>query len=395
MSGLINLAKKSDVKRELMDITPHGASSLSLNGSTIVLFRLPRQGFLLGQDTVLSFLAEADGDAASDDVFMSNISCIWNSFRVRVDGQEVQHIRNYGHLKTLDDNIHHDTAYRTSWGAIAEGIPALSASGTAKRYATRFIKGNFLDNVIPLGKIGQVEVEFELNTSVAEYTNATTAVTEVDVTQLLLKCVVLHSEELKNYFGAKEVQIPFTDFDAHRDLSLLSGATSHTTIVPTSHASLDGILIHQRNVADVNDPNWGNEKYQIGVKNALSKLSFVVDGTQYPRREIDCTNSVELYNHLLEYGGHLKGQERTSPAFFVGGTNGYDAETDGQFLIAYPFNGLTGSKALSGLNTASQSGQLEIHFSAMSAGVNTQIDVFTRYTRVARFSKQGGLQVSK
>lgn len=394
MTSLVHHAKFSDAERYVLDVIPHGNTALSESGANIVKFRLPKQDILVGQDIVFNFNAEADGDAGSDDVFLSNIACIWETYTVFIEGETVQHIREYGLLQCIDDNLRWADSYRNSWGVIAQGVPALSSSGTAVRYGMRLLHGNFLSNIIPCYKLGQIEVEFQLDQTLSKYTEATTAVTEVDVTSMQLRCPYIKSEELKAEYDSKDVIANFTDYDHHRDTSLLSGATSHTTIVPTSHKSVSGILFTMRNQADVQDPNSGLEKYQSAfITNALTRLSFVVDGQQIPRREINCTNQVELYEALLEYAGHRKGEKYSAPDFFNGA---YDTATDGQFVIAYPFNAFTGSEDfVSGLNTAQRTGQIEVHLAAITASANTQIDLFVRYDRIVKFLAGGGVEIRK
>ena len=63
---LIKHAKFSDAERYVLDVTPHGNTSLSESGANLVKFRLPRQDVLLGQDITFNFSAEADGDAGTD-----------------------------------------------------------------------------------------------------------------------------------------------------------------------------------------------------------------------------------------------------------------------------------------------------------------------------------------
>jgi len=326
-------------------------------------------------------------------VFLSNIACIWDQFRVRVDGEEHQQVRNVGFLQCIDDNLRWPSEYRTSFGAIAQGVPALSASGVSTRYGMRLLFNNFLDRVIPTYKIGQVEVEFTLNSTLSEYTESTTAVTEVDVTLMELQCPYIKSEKMVTEWNV-DVHSTYYDYDHHRDTSLLSGATSHTTIIPTSNKSLDGILVVQRNQADVNDANSGLEKYESAfLTNALTQLSFVIDGTQVPRRELNCNQQVQPFQYLLEYAGHKKGDEFSAPSFFTGA---YDTATDGQFIIAYPFNSMVGSKStLSGINTSTKTGQVELRLSSMTASANTQIDIWTRYSKVVKFTADGNVISTK
>jgi len=393
MSSLVKHANFSDAVRYVLDINPHGITSLSATGSNLVKFRLPKQDILLGQDITFNFTAQADGDSGADDKFMSNIACIWQTMLISVEGEEIQSVREVGHLQCIDDNLRWSRSYRTGWGAICQGVPALSASGTDTKYSMRLLHGNFLSNIIPTYKIGQIEVEFQLDQTLAKYTDATTAVTEVDVSLMTLKCPYVKSDELKQQYDGQDVTAAFIDYDHHRDTSLLSGATSHTVIVPTSHKSVSGILMVMRNQADVNDPNWGGEKYEAcNMTNALTRLSFVVDGTQTPKREIRCEQQVELYGALVEYAAHRKGENYSAPEFFTGA---YDTATDGQFLIAYPFNAFTGNEeTVSGLNTAQRTGQLEVHLTC-TASANTQIDLWVRYDRIVKFLSGGGLQVSK
>lgn len=393
MANLLKIAKRVNAQRYMRDVTPFTGAALSNTGTDVVTFKLPRQDILVGQDIVLNFKAEADGDGGSDDVFMSNIACVWKGMRVRIDGTEVQNVSEVGHLQCIDDNLNWPSSYRTSWGAICQGVPAVASSGTALRYGMRLLRGNVLSNLIPCYKIGQIELELTLNQSLAQYTDATTAVTEVDITNMSLRCPFLKSPELIAEFDKGDVTVKFTDYDHHRDTSLLSGATSHTVIISTSHSSLDGVLLVMRNTADVNDPDWGGEKYEAcNMTNALSRLSFTIDGVQYPAREIDCSQQAELYEYLLEYSGHRQNESYQAGSFFNGA---YDTAADGQFVIAMPFNALLGaSSKLSGVNTTARTGQLEVRMSAMSASANTQIDAWTRYSRTLTFAKDGGVSFS-
>ena len=393
MSDLIKHAKFSDAERYVLDVVPHGNTTLSADGAQLVKFRLPRADVLLGQDITLNFTAEADGDSGADDVFMSNIACIWSTLSITVEGETIQHVREVGHLQCITDNMSWDSSYRSSFGAICSGVPAIASSGVALKYSMRLLKGSFLCNIIPTYKLGQIEVELQLDQTLSKYTKATTACTEVDITLLTLKCPYVKSTELRAGYDAGDVVANFVDFDHHRDTSLLSGATSHTTIVPTSHKSVSGILYTMRNQADVQDPNFAGEKYESAyITNALTRLSFVVDSVQYPKRELRTENGVELFGALVEYANHRKGSQYSSPSFFTGA---YDTATDGQFVIAYPFNAYTGStETVSGLNTAQKTGQLEVHLTC-SASVNTQVDLWVRYDRMVRFLKDGGIEISK
>src|SRR5690242_19852491 len=103
-SSLVKTYTYSDSDRYLLGVLPYGTNALSNTGSNIVTFILPRENYLVGSDIIFHFSAEADGDAASNDVFNDNIASIWRSLRVKIDGSDVQYIQNLGHLQVLTDN---------------------------------------------------------------------------------------------------------------------------------------------------------------------------------------------------------------------------------------------------------------------------------------------------
>ena len=372
----------ADSVRYTKIMKPFGNATASLTTSRDLEFHLMRTDFMDGHNVKLAFKAEADDDAASDDVFMSNIKCIWSTLSVKVGNQYAHNIFNYGHLSCILDNIYMSAQERTGRAAIAQGIPALSASGTAVKYSHDILRDGVLDNVLPLYKLPQVIIKFELDSNVAAYTNATTAVGSVDVTDVKLIIPQFRSAKLRAKMDSGDYQIVYTDWDEFSNTALLSGASSHSLVIPASHKSVTGIIIHPRNIADINDPDWGGEKYQAcSVFNALSKLYLTIDGQPVPAEPIDCTNGVELYDYLLEFAGGQHG------SFFTGA---YDTATDGQFILALPLSSEPFDRnVVSGLDLNSKTGQIIVEFSSMTASVNTHIRGWVRYQRIMQISKDG------
>lgn len=381
--------KFSDAVRYTKQVKPFGINAISETGQPYLTYKLPRTDVLEGHRCIHFFNAEADGDAAADDVFHDNIKSIWRSLRVQVGSEDVQHILQYGHLSVILDNLHYSTDKRAGWGAIAQGLPALSSTGTAVRYGHNILPGGFMDNLLPLYKLPQMEVIFELNQTLAEHTNATTAVTEVDITSPSLKCTMIRSKELRGKLDAGEYVVAFNDYDLNEDTSLLSGASSHTMVIPASHKSVTGIILTMRNTADINDPNWGQGKYQSAyLTNALTKLHFIIDGEQHPKESIDCSQNVELYDHLIDFAG---GEEHVGPYF----QGAYDTATDGRFVLFYSFAGnQSDPNSVSGIDLNSKTGQIQVEMT-LTASANTQIRAWVRYQRLVKFASDGSLVVSK
>jgi hypothetical protein len=382
--------KFSDAVRYRKNIKPFGINQISETGQPYLHYRLPRTDVLDGHGVKHYFKAEADGDDAADDKFHSNIRSIWRSLRVQVGSEDVQYVNQVGHLAVIRDNLYMKTDERTSRAVVAQGIPALSSSGTAVRYGHRLLRNGFLDNLIPLYKIPHVEVIFELNQNLAEHTDATTAVTEVSITNPQLTLTMVKSKSLRAKIDSSDYQITFDDFDIFEDTTLSSGATSHTLVIPASHKSITGIILTMRNQADINDPNFGDDKYESAyVTNGLAKLHFTIDGQQLPLESIDCTNNVELYDYMTEYAG---GSENVGPWF----DGAYDTATDGKFVIFFPLSGEPFCRdSVSGTDLNSKSGQIIVEMSQMSATVNTAIRGWVRYQRVVQFAKSGSIVVSK
>jgi hypothetical protein len=380
----------SDVSRYSKNVKPFGINAIDESGTPYLHYKLPRTDILEGKSVRHYFNAEVDGDAAADDAFHDNIKSIWRSIRVQVGSEDIQHVLQFGHLSVILDNLHYSTDKRAGYGAVAQGIPALSSSGTAVRYGHCLLPDGFLDHLLPLYKLSQVEVILELNQTLNEHTNATTAVTELDVTSPQLKCTMIRSAQLRQKMDAGDYEISFTDYDLFEDTSLLSGASSHTVVVPSSQRSVTGIVMTMRNTADVNDPNWGAGKYQVAyLKNGLTKLHFIIDGEQVPKESINCNEAVELYDYLHEFAG---GEHKVGPYF----QGAYDTDVDGRFVLFFPFSGNPfNENDVTGIDLASKTGQIQIELTQMTATANTQVRGWVRYQRVARISSDGKVVVSK
>lgn len=390
MSSLRNI-KFTDATRYRTAVKPFGTGSVSESGSPYLTYKLPRSDVLDGAHARHYFTAEVDGDAAADDAFHSNIRSIWRSIRVQVGSEDVQNVLQAGHLAVILDNLYLKADERATRCVVAQGLPALSSSGVGVKYGHDLsLPGGFLENLIPLYKIPQVEIIFELNQSLAEHTNATTAVTELDVTSSQLILPMIRSKELVGKLNAGDYQITFTDYDLFEDTSLLSGASSHTVVVPASHKSVTGLILTMRNQADVSDPNYGTGKYETAyLTNALTKCYFVIDGQQIPRQAIDCTNQVEMFDYMAEFAGGLD-----KLGNHWNGT--YDTATDGRFVMFFPLNGQPfDSNVVSGTNLNDKTGQIQIELSQMTASANTQIRGWVRYNRIVSFGQSGSVVVSK
>ena len=382
--------KYSDAVRYRKNVKPFGTNTINQSGSPYLKYKLPRVDVLDGHNMKHYLKVEADGDAASDDLLHSNVRSIWKSLRVSVGSEDVQSVNQIGHLSVIRDNLYMKANERTTRAVVAQGIPALAVSGVATKYGHHLLRGGFLDNLIPLYKVSQIEIEFELNQVLAEHTDATTAVTELEVSSAQLTLPMIRSAALRAQIDAGEYQISYTDWNLFEDTSLSSGATSHTVVIPAAQKSVTGLILTMRNTADINDPNFGGDLYQNAyVFNGLAKFHVIIDGEQIPKESIDCTSAVELYDYMAEFAG---GEEQLGN-FFDGG---YDTATDGKFVLFFPLTSAPFDRAsVSGTDLNSKTGQIQLELSQMNASVNSHIRGWLRYDRIATFGAGGQLVISK
>lgn len=380
----------SDYARFKKNVKPFGINAINESGTPFLTYKLPRTDILDGGHVKHYFNSEFDGDAANDDKGHSNIRSIWRSLRVQIGGEDAQHCLQVGHLAVILDNLYMKNDERSTRAVVAQGIPALSASGTSVRYGHSILRGGFLDNVIPLYKLPQIEVIWELNQNLSEHTDATTAVTELNVSTPQLTLPLIRSAEMRAMIDAGDYEIKYTDWDLFEDTSLLSGASSHTVVIPASHKSVTGLILTMRNTADINDPNYGAGKYETAyLTNALAKMHLIVDGEQIPKESINCTNNVEMYDYMAEFAS---GNENLG-SFFDGA---YDTATDGKFVIFFPLTGAPfDDNAVAGQDLNSRTGQIQVELTQMTASANTAIRGWVRYDRVARIGADGSIVISK
>lgn len=383
----------TDLQIKVLKINPFGAQTFSASGTRDITFKLPRDHFLVGDRSYFYFKAEADGDGAGDDEFMSDIHTIFDNYRAEVGSQEVLNEQEFGWFRTLEFDAYASSTDRTSASSTVMNIPDNSTSGTAKKFriplASKWNSKGFFKDIKPLYKMDQVTLEWRINNTLAEYTTATTAVTSVDITNCELELYMIDSPTLRKLFDTDIVKSFTTHYHYHATLA--SGATQLSVNIPASMQNLRGLAMLMRNSADPTDPNWEtgtsleNYKYTNAfVLNALTKFSVSIDGKQYPDKEIDGSDGTELVSNLERYWN----VDRLGDWF----DNATLTATDGKGYYAISFSGT--EEGVTGLSLVSKSGTVVVNAN-LTAGVNTDLDFFLRYDKFYKISKNGDFSVTK
>jgi hypothetical protein len=383
----INNVKLQGMTKEHIKIVPHGTQTFTQDGTNEVVYRLPRRGILDGKALRHIFKCKVDGDAGSDDKVHDNIKSIWNKVVIRFGSTDISIDPDFGHLSTILDNLTMTSDERTTYGAIQGGIPALDSSGTSEKYSHGFTKDGLLDRLIPLFNQPQIELVFYLNQNLAQYTDATTACTELTVDNLALNLTIIHSAELERLFVSQNHAFKITSYNKYTDNKMTAGLTSYSFTVPSAVKSATGILITMRAQADINDATKGDKYQKRYLTNKVGKIQFDIDGVQEPAQGIDCTSGVEPLNYLREFNHGKLG------VYFDGD---YDTPTDGKFVMGYSFAGNDFDKDVSsGLDLNARTGQVIVNMTNMNVSAPTQIDVWLRFDRFIEFTSDGRIEVRK
>lgn len=393
--GVEMMKDHTALNMKVIKINPFGAQTFSASGTRDITFKLPRNGVLVGTKSHFYFKAEADGDAAADDEFMSDIHTVFDNFRVEVGSQEIINEQEYGWWRNMEFYAHASDSDLSSASSTVMNIPDNSTSGTAKKYriplASKWNRNGLFSAPLPLYKLDQVTLEWRINNSLAEYTTATTAVTSVDITDCMLELYIVDGPEIRRMFDQDIVREFETFFYYHSTLP--NAATQLSVNIPCSVQNLKGLSMIQRYSVDPIDPNWEtgtaleNNKYsQSFVTNSLTKFSVSIDGVTYPdSKPIDGTNSVEMVSNL----------ERFWNVDRLGGWFDDDTldTTDSKGYYALSFNPAD-DDGVSGVSLVNKSGTI-VALADLTAAAATDVDFFLKYSKFIKIDKSGAISVTK
>ena len=357
-------------------------------------FKLPRYGVLVGTKSKFYFEAKVDGDSASDDQLMSDAHTIFDRAIVEVGNVEAVREEEFGWFKSLEFDAKASASDRSSVSSTIMGIPAQSASGSFKKYclplSSKWDNKGFFKDPLPLFHMDQLTLKYFMNRTLAEFTTATTAVTTCDIQNAVLECYIVDSPSIRKLFQSADL---IREFQTHYwyQAKLPSGVTSFNINVPASFQNIRGVAVLQRDSIDPVDPNWATGtalatyKYTNAFQlNGLNKFSASIDGIQYPEKEVDLTDYVELVPNVERYWEVEKLGD-----FW----DSIDA-TDGKNYMALSFSGA--SDGVNGLNMQSKSGTIILN-GTFSSGISaaTDVDVFITYNRFYKVGKDGSFSVTK
>lgn len=395
-NSLSGIKDYTSIKVMQRKINPFGAQTFSASGTRDITFKPAREHILVPSRSYFYFQAKVDGDSASDDQFHDNIACIFEQLKLEIGTIEVFSEQEWGWFRILEFDAYASETDRTSVSSSVMGLPARSDnSGTWKKYriplSSIWNKNGFLKDAKPLYKMDQWTLTWTLNQTLAEFTTGTNGATSVELQNCELEMYLIDSPELRSLFDRDIVG----SFDTHHWYSgtLPSGSSQLTLNVPSAFQNLRGLAMLQRLSVDVLDPNWetGNaiatQKYNHAfVLNSLTKFSVSIDGKQYPEKEIDGTDRIELVSNLEKFWGVA---DRKLGAWFDDDTL-LNTDSKGYYTVSFSAT----DDGVSGTSLVSKSGTIVLN-ATLTAGGNTNIDVFLVYSKFFKIAKDGSFSVQK
>ena len=375
-------SRDSQAVRYNKNVKPFGQNTIAEDTSPYLEYRLPRDSgaILDGHNMVHYFKCGTDVAGVHD-----NIASIWRSLQVFSGSNEIQNIREYGHLAVTLDNLHLKSDERNSGSAVVQGIPNLGVTA-ATQYGHHVLRDTFLDTMLPVSEMPQLRVQWELNQSLAQHTEAPSgqAVSTLDITVPEMKCPYVKDPKMMEKIKSGPYQFHFRDYDYFTNTAS-SSATTASYVVQTSHKSVSGLILVMRANTTLANADLA-DKYQNQNVFNLSKFQIVIDGQPIPQEQVSCERGVRLYHYLEEFAG---GKEHVGEWF--------DGDYDGtKFVLFFPLNAEPFQReALSGADINSKTGQIEVNLTfASGLAADTTINTFVRYEKVATISN-GSLRIEK
>jgi hypothetical protein len=391
----------TDVKVSVIKIQPFGNSSFSVSGNREVQFKLPRNAIMIPSKSYLQFSVNVDGDAASNDTLQEDIHTVFDRFRLEVGSLEVFNEIQWGQFRALEQAVKMGTTDRSSLEAALMNIPDTVVSATNKKFRVPLCsKWNDVDffstfSMVPLFKLDTMTLTWTINPNITNFTSAQTAATSFQVLNPELVLFVVDSNKMRAQFDADMIK-SFDTFNYYHS-SVGSNVTNISVNIPVNQQNVRGVAAIMRDATTLNSGNYNwtgsnigpysTKKYLTGnLANGIQKYSVQIDGTNFPIRDVDTTNQVEVVDQIAKYW-----DINTLGSFYTASNMAASSNA----AIYYPVSFHLSDESVSGQSMTNKSGT--IIFNATSSGTNavSDLDFFTRYTKFVRLDSAGNISVTQ
>lgn len=397
----MQLKDDTDVKVSVVKVQPFGNNSFSVAGNREVQFKLPRSMIMIPSKSYLQFKVKVDGDAASNDTLQQDVHTVFDRFRLEIGSLEVFNEIQYGRFRALEQAMKMSLTDRASVEAALMNIPNSAPSGTEKKYKVPLCsKWNDVDffstlSMVPLFKLDTLTLTWTINPNIAQFTSAQTAATTFELVSPELVLFMVDSNKMRTQFDTDVIK-SFETFNYYHS-SVGSNVTSVSVNIPVNQQNVRGVLAQFHDSTTLNDPNydWSGSnigtystiKYLSGgLANGIQKYSVQIDGVNYPIRDVDTTNQVEVVDQMLRY-------------WDVNRTGGFytssNVSASSNSAIYYPVSFHLSDESVNGISMTNKSGTIVFNATGSGTTAVSDLDFFTRYTKFVRIDSAGNVSVTQ
>lgn len=374
----------SDIKRTTHRIEPYNSQSFNTTSNRRLLFKLPRVGLLRGVNSYLRYDITVAGGS------VNSAYEPFHRFKVRVGNQEIINEREYGMFKInqLKATIHTGQANSASIKATGEGNT--QSDGVINEMClplahVAYDKRSLFSELLPLYKMDQCELEWEVNDSLDQFTSGDATSVTINNCQLVLD--IVDSPRLRQSFSTP-IKRSIETFD-HQVRNLPASSTKINEILPSSYQNIQAVFLFQRETADVSVGVTGGEYYSNLQLNSIDNVQLLLDGKPIPAQPIRFnTNATGLSG--VENTKNL--EECWGVPVLGSWLNWEDGNASDRAYVGVPCAAVR--KAVSGIRTSNTSGNLR--FTADVSNANTtQMDLYILYHKFLEISASGATKSSE
>lgn len=374
----------SDVKRTVHRVEPYNGQSFNSTSNRRILFKMPRMGILRGIRSFLRFDCVISG---------GSLNSAYEPFlRHRVKVGNVYHVdeREYGFYNITKLKALVKTGESNSASLKITGDGNTAADGETNEMClplanTLYDKRGYFSELLPLYKMDQIELEWEINDSIDQFTSGDATAVTINNIQLVLD--IVDSPRLRASFGSV-IKRGYESFD-HQVRSLTASSSKISEILPSSYQNINHLLLIMRDSADVSVGTTGAHYYDNILKmNSINNMQAFLDGKPYPATPIKTNTSADGISGVE----NIRNLEECWGTQCLGSWHNYqDSNTSNRSYVGIPF--AVERKTVSGLRTSNTSGNLLFKADVSNSNA-TQLDFFVNYVQFLEIAPSGASRIS-
>jgi len=401
----------SQLEMDDIEIKPKNTNTISNNDSNPFFeFELPQEKFLYSEESFFTLQVQT---GITGTYLHDWCDSPFNRLVIDCGNINIVNESEFGFFRVLTNN--HNYKYNTrlsSTGVMRGADSSIWDMFSSKRKLfihlydpfSKFGISNFFKDLLPLYKMDIIRIKLYLNKNLIEHLDNTTGLTtSLTMTNPKLHLRLIDSPDLRKEYN-KPITRNFFSYNHNVD-NIVNGATKISSIIPFNNQLISGILVAQRPVSMLNDPDV-NAKYsaRFTISNA-TKGNIIIDGKPINKSKYDFTNAVENIRNLERFflvdhlGSYISSYDMINYNNFPGYSHTDDSSLqyihkgiELRYTLAFPFSNI--EEYVIGQNGTATSGTAQLNID-INAVEDCQVDIFTKYMVFYNISEDGKFAVKR